>query len=603
LVADVSKANDNFVFDYYYLSDVNRPKFYSYAAQQSPIDADHEVTLHAGDLTHHPITYLVSDTIQSVKSVQFMGFSSYLEAWGSYNPHGPILERPFSQDWYSTRQPSANFPFGGYLFNFQLLFTAHGTYFADGDETQLLRLPNRWLGDDGVVRQTLAYSDSVAVQVRYPDIVYGLGPTHYFGRTVNSSTELLTKANTTVGLVPNLFFNQLFDLGPQNLTYSLRDSRDSVLQSGLASSALVYVPYNDSVSERMFGVSLPSAGKYTLEFDDTHSIVSARQGTARVLLTADTRLADKNPPSMSVFTIVSDSAYTDKIMPGHKAQIEFAVSDDVQPASVSLSFETEHDTIWRNIPLTMNNGYYVGAIPDTLPQEFVTVRVLATDASGNIMDYRAEPAFHVGEYVNHIPSKATPLKPAIGDSIIAYSNPNLVRFSWKRSTDADNFDTLRYTVRLQGAGVSSGLSTTTTDTSASLAVATSLKADSLYKWWVETSDGHATVVSDTSWFRPSRIILGIKEQGDLPKEFALMQNYPNPFNPTTTIHYDVPRTTALRLTVYDVLGREVRTLVNETKQPGRYEVTFNATNLASGVYLYRLQAGSFVETRRLCLLR
>jgi hypothetical protein len=93
---------------------------------------------------------------------------------------------------------------------------------------------------------------------------------------------------------------------------------------------------------------------------------------------------------------------------------------------------------------------------------------------------------------------------------------------------------------------------------------------------------------------------------------ALDQNYPNPFNPTTVIPYTIPSGVDSRnyevgrkitLTVYDVLGREVQTLVNEVKQPGRYEAVFNAANLASGVYLYRLQAGSLAETRKLVILR
>ncbi len=83
----------------------------------------------------------------------------------------------------------------------------------------------------------------------------------------------------------------------------------------------------------------------------------------------------------------------------------------------------------------------------------------------------------------------------------------------------------------------------------------------------------------------------------------LFQNYPNPFNPTTTIRYDVARTSAVRLSVFDVLGREVQTLVNETKQPGRYEALFDGKDLASGIYLYRLQTEGLVQTRKLMLVK
>jgi hypothetical protein len=94
-----------------------------------------------------------------------------------------------------------------------------------------------------------------------------------------------------------------------------------------------------------------------------------------------------------------------------------------------------------------------------------------------------------------------------------------------------------------------------------------------------------------------------------PAEYGLAQNYPNPFNPTTTIHYSLPRQSNVVLKVYDVVGREVRTLVQDTKDAGEYEVRFDASALPSGTYIYRLQAvdpssgQGFVETKRLQLLK
>ena len=85
--------------------------------------------------------------------------------------------------------------------------------------------------------------------------------------------------------------------------------------------------------------------------------------------------------------------------------------------------------------------------------------------------------------------------------------------------------------------------------------------------------------------------------------FYLSQNYPNPFNPSTQIRYQISESGRVTLTVFDLLGREVRTLVDEQKQPGTYTVTFDGSGLASGVYFYRLQAGSFTTTRKLVLLR
>jgi len=90
---------------------------------------------------------------------------------------------------------------------------------------------------------------------------------------------------------------------------------------------------------------------------------------------------------------------------------------------------------------------------------------------------------------------------------------------------------------------------------------------------------------------------------NIPKEYNLYQNYPNPFNPSTILKYSIVKKGEVKLTIYDILGREVSVLVNEVKDPGYYEVNFNASNLASGVYFYRLVAGNFVSTRKMLLLK
>ena len=88
-----------------------------------------------------------------------------------------------------------------------------------------------------------------------------------------------------------------------------------------------------------------------------------------------------------------------------------------------------------------------------------------------------------------------------------------------------------------------------------------------------------------------------------PTSYELSQNFPNPFNPTTVIRYQLPVAGNVQLVIYDLLGREVAVLVNEKKEPGSYEVKFDGSGLSSGVYFYRIQAGDFVQTRRLLLLK
>jgi Secretion system C-terminal sorting domain len=101
----------------------------------------------------------------------------------------------------------------------------------------------------------------------------------------------------------------------------------------------------------------------------------------------------------------------------------------------------------------------------------------------------------------------------------------------------------------------------------------------------------------------SRLLTSVDEKGTTPSVFRLEQNYPNPFNPTTTITYSVDHTNQVLLKVFNVIGKEVATLVDGKQASGRHEVKFDATKLPSGMYFYRLQAGGLTETRRMVLLK
>jgi hypothetical protein len=90
---------------------------------------------------------------------------------------------------------------------------------------------------------------------------------------------------------------------------------------------------------------------------------------------------------------------------------------------------------------------------------------------------------------------------------------------------------------------------------------------------------------------------------DVPQTFSLQQNYPNPFNPSTLIKYGLAHDVKVKLEVYNLLGQRVAVLLDEPQKAGYHEVVFNRQTLSSGVYFYRLQAGSFVQTRRMTLVR
>jgi hypothetical protein len=97
--------------------------------------------------------------------------------------------------------------------------------------------------------------------------------------------------------------------------------------------------------------------------------------------------------------------------------------------------------------------------------------------------------------------------------------------------------------------------------------------------------------------------IGNDNNKTIPKEFVLAQNYPNPFNPTTTINYSIPKAGQVKLTIYNTIGSKVATVVNEYKPAGNYSVKFIVSNLASGIYLYKLESGNYSAAKKFILLK
>ena len=116
-------------------------------------------------------------------------------------------------------------------------------------------------------------------------------------------------------------------------------------------------------------------------------------------------------------------------------------------------------------------------------------------------------------------------------------------------------------------------------------------------------EGNDGTIDDTIFVKNQAT--NVQDEGSLlsPNSYNLTQNYPNPFNPTTTINYSIPQSGNVLLKVYDILGNEVATLVNEEKNAGVFSVTFDATGLSSGIYFYRMQAGNFIQTRKMLILK
>ena len=98
-------------------------------------------------------------------------------------------------------------------------------------------------------------------------------------------------------------------------------------------------------------------------------------------------------------------------------------------------------------------------------------------------------------------------------------------------------------------------------------------------------------------------LLAVPLSNEVPEQFVLSQNYPNPFNPSTAIKFDIPKSSPVKLSVFDVTGREIEVLVNENLSAGSYSVSWDAGKVSSGIYFYRLTAGDFVQTKKMMLIK
>jgi len=118
-----------------------------------------------------------------------------------------------------------------------------------------------------------------------------------------------------------------------------------------------------------------------------------------------------------------------------------------------------------------------------------------------------------------------------------------------------------------------------------------------------TDDDSSSVQVDEIWYNERPAGLGISDEAPIASRYELGQNYPNPFNPTTHIRFNIPETANAKLTVFNVMGEEVATLVNGVMQAGGHTVSWNAASMPTGVYFYQLESGNFSQTKKLLLVK
>ena len=229
-----------------------------------------------------------------------------------------------------------------------------------------------------------------------------------------------------------------------------------------------------------------------------------------------------------------------------------------------------------------------------------------TPGTSNTADNVVPAAFSLSE-----PSNNTQI--TIDESNV---NTGSITFTWGASSDA-NGDSLYYLMRAASAEIGDhGLDTNATSIEVSyLDIIEDMSENNVTAatlgWTVLVTDGIDTVEADNAPFSitiDGANALSAYLEGLIPDEFALHQNYPNPFNPITTMRYDLPETDLVNITIYDMLGREVKTLINQTQDAGYRSVIWDATNdygkpVSAGIYLYQIQVGEYISTKKMVLLK
>ena len=266
------------------------------------------------------------------------------------------------------------------------------------------------------------------------------------------------------------------------------------------------------------------------------------------------------------------------------------------------------------------NAVIVSLIEDTLSLSLVdnwngssVITVVVTDESST--SDTADFILTVNP-INDSPEEFSVIYPTVSDTFSTHAdNDTLIQFTWGKSYDVDSEINYTLTIVLEFFGnVYTDIHEDISDTTIGISsysldpiLEVTSQDESVFIYYVHASDGEYTVL-DTGEFVLSRESLGINYDTGIPEVFALYQSYPNPFNPITTLRYDLPEQAHVNITIYDMLGREVKTLINQTQDAGYRSIIWDSTNdygkpVSAGIYLYQIQARKYISTKKMVLLK
>jgi hypothetical protein len=386
--------------------------------------------------------------------------------------------------------------------------------------------------------------------------------------------------------VDSFAINQDFNGKPAKFVLSKIGTNQTVLQSPYSDTSYVSL---DSANILNYTGSVPGIDTVGLGFlqskNDWYSVYRLTQtlNSLYTIFTKDT-VVNINGLNITFTTEVKGKRIADQLTTTglgnflcKKFILSFTIKTTILILPITLS--TINDTIY------IAPGNYI--VRDVRPSSNVDLTVLGQPSfyiPGSRMDIMAPPA------ILNVDQEKFSIKYISGDSSVTIFNTGTGILNWKASVASGNSWLHLTDSSGEGNGVIRFSFTQNNDNS--LRVGTITISDS-------AACGSPQVITITQ----DAYITSITDKNKIPLQFNLFQNYPNPFNPSTIINYSLPKEGNVRLIVYNAIGSKVITVVDEYKTAGNYSVQFNGSNLASGIYLYRLEAGTFSDTKKFILLK
>ncbi len=513
-------------------------------------------------------------------STMGIGRRSTISAKLDLNEGSPfILYPPFKQSVYLMAPPSAAYSWQGH---FHTLHTEDFSLYnlaTHVSDITLLETDEIRVQTNGLLQ--IGDAHPVTYDASQPlDLYPGEGLMRWAGQMDNSSTKIKIKEAPGGGY----FINEQGDLSPHSFSMKVFAGEEQIL-----ADSLFNVP-NLPVA-RWLGESQVSVepGAYKVIIEDSFASPGGWLSRAEAVLEFRTDLADANPPKISQVYITSDGKPARVLHPARSHAIELNIeevcswcNESTKVAHTGLEIRAVQDTLWKPLVLESEGAHLRATLPEGLKEAFYAMRIAAGDDSNNKLTYTLEPAFELG--VSQVPLLQ---EPVMGQGDVALSPI----FTWQSIQDAEY-----YQIQLAADETFSQILQEKEAPAMTQVLLASLEEGQRYYWRVraKTMTGYMPW-SQPSWFDTvSDVIIGGEEI--TPETFQFDPVFPNPARTEASVQFSLPEVSAVKLELFDVLGRRIQVLDESMRPAGRYLHRFNAALLAEGTYIIRIQAGSFLGT-------